>query len=469
MVCMVWKQRVGPLLVVIGLLSAGVVTQAGTEANLSPAHGSTLAGPLESQWHAAPLDMPQDPRSLLELVDAWDQRLGTSHTALELAPLTDLPAHTQTTVRDLLSVLLFVQQVRDEEYRTIEDGELTKHLHTETPEPDALALIADVDEKRLQRAAVTLAQAVDQALPVLMETGPAAPRPLPATTLNAPLVDLAPVFVMDPLGEDNLFDKDAVLMIDLGGDDVYDANAGGSMIHRGLVGDPESCQHHAAGFSIGCENEDSFEAYTASLLIDVQGDDTYGVYKPPRAGSRDALCGGDEIIRRVVTYGSGSGGVGMLVDVTGNDAYRGKTLSMGHGHLAGVGAFFDLSGDDTYQAVRSAMGSSILQGSGFLLDGAGQDTYRFQAPANGLFNVDRGFCDTSARLGLGSAVIQGTATFLDEAGDDTYRVESQALGHVEAFGAAQFLDLGGNDDYGGYPERGNDQQWVGEETFVDQD
>lgn len=466
---MTWKHRAVPIFMFMVLLSASGSAQPDSEDPLASQNGAALSHRLQEQWATPPLEVPPDERDLQALVAAWEQRLGVDRPPLETAVLAGLPTDLATPVRDLLSALLFVQHVRDEAFQGIDDEELARFQHTEQADPDALALIADVDTQRLQRASMALAQVVEDALPALQDAAVGPAHALPGTSPDAPLIDLAPVLVMDPLGEANLYDKDAVLMIDLGGDDVYDANAGGSMIHRGLVGDPESCQQHTAGYSIGCENEDAFESYTASLLIDVAGDDTYGVYKPPRPGSRDALCGDEEIIRRVVTYGSGSGGLGMLVDLTGNDTYHGKTLSMGHGHLAGVGVFFDATGDDTYQAVRSAMGSSIIQGAGFFLDGAGHDDYRFQAPENGLFNVDRGFCDRSARLGLGSAVIQSTATFIDAMGDDTYRVESQALGHVEAMGAAQFFDLGGSDDYGGYPERENGQVLVGVATFVDQD
>lgn len=475
-----------PVLVVLGLLLSGFAGSAGTVSpDWVPSQDELpLEERLVEAWGIEPLQVPVDGRSLDELVLAYDAYFDIKRDPSALDVLSVLPQDLEGVVRDLLAVLWFVQEVRDEQFQGIADAELLEHLHTEQVDPVALELIDGVDEDRMRAAAVTLAAAVDEALPVLKQyeggvAGLASPSLVdvsgvalpvdPQTGLMPPLIDLAPVLVMDPLGVDNLFDKDAVLMIDLGGDDVYDANAGGAMIHRGLVGDPNSCQDHIAGFSIGCENEDSFESFTASLLIDVAGDDTYGVYKPPRPGSRDAICGPHEIIRRVVTYGSGSGGVGMLVDVQGNDEYHGKTLSMGNGHLSGVGVFFDLGGDDHFQAVRSSMGSSILQGSGYFFSGGGDDSFVFQAPAGGLWNVDRGRCDHTNRLGLGAAVIQGHATFVNLAGDDTYVVSSQAFGHVEATGVAQFFDLGGVDDYGGYPGRDNNMVEVGEATFVDQD
>jgi hypothetical protein len=464
-----WAACALAVLFVSSILGGSSAGEPGAGSAWMPARGDwPLAARLQEAWGVDALEVPADTRSLGELVAVIDARFDVTREPAALLVIAGLDPALLAAVRDLLAVVVFVQDVRDDEFAGVSDAEISRFLATESADEEALALLDGVDHERLRAATVALASAVDRALPVL-KAHAVERSPLDSVLgVQPPLVDLAPALVMDPLGVDNLFNKDAVLMIDLGGNDVYDANAGGALIHRGLVGDPGSCQHHAGGFSVGCENEDSFESFTASLLIDVLGDDQYGVYKPPRSGSRDAICGPEPIIRRVVTYGSGSGGIGMLVDVAGDDAFHGKTLSMGHGHLAGVGAFFDLGGTDHFQAVRSSMGSAILQGSGYFLSAGGDDLYLFKAPSGGLFNVDRGRCDRTERLGLGSGIIQGTAHFVSLGGADRYVIQSQALGHVESQSVAHFADVGGVDDYGGYPGRADNTIVYGAATFVDQ-
>lgn len=408
------------------------------------------------------------PLSVRDAVVALDARFGVQRAPPAYGALLELDPRLQELVSALASALIVAQDARDKAYAGVEERALLDALETERPE--AMALIANVDTMLVKRAALTMAAAVDAQLPALqalaLELRPA--FAVGAGAGEPPLIDLAPALVMDPLGVNNHHTKDAALVIDLGGDDIYDTNAGGALIHLNLVGDASTCQASALGLSIGCENEDAFQSFSASMLIDVAGDDTYGVYKPPRPGSRDAICSSDPVVRRVVVQGSGSGGIGMLIDVSGADLYRGKTLAQGNGHLGGVGALFDLEGDDAYHAVRSAMGSGVLGGTGIFYEGAGHDTYTFAAPSDrGLFNVDQFRCDTTARLGLGSAVLQSTGHFVDHSGDDTYRVDAQGLGHAQSTSIAQFADLAGNDDYGDYPGRGNNQSTGTVGLFVD--
>lgn len=396
--------------------------------------------------------------TLAELVAQADARLGVVRPAGATDALATLDPALAEVVADLLHALLEAAAERDAAFAGVADAKILALADTEALTPAAEAILERVDAERLRVASLRLARAVDLATPRLQAL---APLPVPGPALApAPPIDLFPVLGIDPLGVANAFPRDYVLSVDLGGNDVYDNNAGGSIVFGGgfIVGDPATFGPCAAGWCVGGEYEDAAVSITASLAIDVAGDDTYGVYKTPsgKGGSRDHLCTQGPLVRRIVVQGSGSGGIGMLVDLAGNDAYRGKTLAQGNGHVQGVGVLFDATGNDRYTAIRSAQGSSVLQGVGVQVDLAGDDVHEMKAPPGGIWNVDRNRCDAGERLAMGASVIQGASLFLEASGNDVYDVDSQALGHVDAFAAAaNFLDLGGLDAYPGWGGRGN--------------
>lgn len=408
---------------------------------------------------AEPAPRTQD---LLTLVAEADAHFGIVRAPGAYDALATLDPRLADVTADLLDALLVAAAERDAAFAGVTDAELAALGDTEAS-PEALALLARVDADRVRAAAVRLARAVEIARPTLTAIAaelPPAPALAPAP---APAVDIFPVLGIDPIGVANAFPHDYFLSLDLGGNDVYDNNAGGSIITNGFKwGDPSTFGPSVSSFTIGGEFEDAGESYTATLAIDVAGDDTYGVYKTPSlvGGSRDKQCTQGPLVRRIVVQGSGSGGIGELYDWQGNDLYRGKTLAQGNGHVKGVGVLVDAAGNDRYTAVRSMQGSSVLDGLGFLLDAEGDDVFESVSPPGGIFNVDRGRCDASLRLSLGTAVIEGAALFLDAKGDDDYRVSSQGLGHNEALGVGIFLDLAGQDAYNGYPGRGNGVQLV---------
>jgi hypothetical protein len=394
--------------------------------------------------------------TLPEAVQAWDARLGVARAPGALAILDDLDPAIAGATADLLAALLSAAELRDAAYAGIADADILRLTSSESS-PEAAALAERVDTARVKAGAALLAQAVQAAMPSL-EAYRAA---LPAVSVVAaapPVVNLPPVLVLDPFGVASLYTKDAVLALDVGGDDTYDMNAGGSIIGIGPTGDSSTYQVNLGLLAVGGEFEDATVSITAALALDLQGNDHYGVRKAPRPGSDDDKCTNDPIIRRIVIQGSGSGGIGMLVDALGDDAYDAKTLGQGEGHIGGVGVLVELAGNDHYTAIRDAQGAGVLGGAGFFVDALGDDTHIFAAPAGGQWNVDSIRCDATARLGLGGATLASEGTYVDLAGADTYRIGSEGLGFgATAFGA--FADLGGAvDDYGGFPARGNNQQ-----------
>jgi hypothetical protein len=270
-------------------------------------------------------------------------------------------------------------------------------------------------------------------------------------------IDAWPSMYVDGDGGNDRYRYDYTFLIDRGGNDRYANNAGGNLqdIRRG----PPGPAAPVTGRAWGCEQvQGNFPLPTASghdciavpqvAFIDMKekghtSDDIYGVFKrprtvdpyPPDSGPRkvDGACTGDRLVRRIVLEGSGFEGNGLLLDVGGNDRYRGKTAAQGSAHVGGVGVLRDLGGgNDHYLAIRNAQGFSLVGILGVLQDDGGSDRYRtympgpldrhaaYQTDGSGGVIDDTGRCDSLPRMVQGSALGGGSGYLLDESGRDVY-------------------------------------------------
>lgn len=270
-------------------------------------------------------------------------------------------------------------------------------------------------------------------------------------------IQLWPLLYIDGDGGNTIYRHDYVVIIDRGGNDLYDNNAGGNLLdhRRGPAGSAAPIVASA----IGCEQvQGNFPAPTASAqdciavpqaaLIDYRAfgstsNDLYGLFRSPRtvdhnlaAGPRivDGVCTNDPLVRRIVTGGSGFQGNGFLMDVTGNDVYPGKTSALGAGHVGGVSVLRDLGGGrDHYIAIRNSQGFALAGGVGVLQDDGGNDTYStymprpknpragFQQPGSGGVVDDTGVCDNLPRMVQGTALAGGAGVLIDQDGSDRYQ------------------------------------------------
>lgn len=285
-----------------------------------------------------------------------------------------------------------------------------------------------------------------------------------------PHMDLWPVVRIEPGNEANEYHHDYALIVDAGGDDLYDNNAGSNVmdLKRGPAGSHALEDGQEAR---GCEGVGVFNVRTAGVnefsaqecsvsaaaLLDMAGNDRYGVLES--TGERDQPCTDSMLVRRVLTEGAGLAGVGVLRDVSGNDRYLGKVMSQGVGHLGGVGILSEGGGDDLYLAIRESQGFSLLGSLGSLRDHGGNDVYDIYMPTGGLLR-DSGACDDQPQNTLGAAFLGGAGIAVDEGGDDSYRVagsgsQQAGLGAGAAGGVGSFTDLEGDDTYQGAAGRGN--------------
>ncbi|GIH03416.1 hypothetical protein Rhe02_14830 [Rhizocola hellebori] len=306
---------------------------------------------------------------------------------------------------------------------------------------------------------------------------------------GARAVDLWPVLRFEPGCANQTYQHDYLLIVDMGGDDVYANNAGSNVIDvnfsppnaakPGLVGTgpAKGCQRGLAGlYRKDC-------SVSAVVLLDTQGNDSYGVLEQPDS---DRICTDDPVVRRMLTGGAAFLGVGILRDSANSaDRYVGKTVSLGAAHMFGVGILSDAGGNDTYMAVRNSMGFSLIGGLGLLRDEGGDDVYDYYMPrplnpsapnqtdgAGGVRdNEGDGVCDRVPRYTLGGGnMATASGLLVDDAGDDTYRAAfsdvyttNPAIGGMSL--SAGSLGFGGNGAVGTFLDRGGNDRYQVDNPF----
>jgi len=232
--------------------------------------------------------------------------------------------------------------------------------------------------------------------------------------------------------------KKYLFILDVGGADVYHSGATSVNItyHSGVIIDLagndtyQTDKKLAVGIGGGLLG--------VGLVIDLQGDDHYD------AGSRSLGCG--------------VFGVGGVIDHSGDDEYRGYVASQGAG-LFGVGVLADLAGDDTYFGAQQIQGYGYVRGCGILYDAAGRD--RYEADDERLDFASSQSPDHNASLaqgvgfGLradyehGHSLAGGLGYLVDGGGDDTYSAGLFAQGCAYWYAFGMLADLGGTDTYDG--------------------
>lgn len=225
------------------------------------------------------------------------------------------------------------------------------------------------------------------------------------------------VLAIDTAGEDSTYEEDLHLIVEMGGEDTYTNNAGGSP-----VGVPE------------CSKQ--LTTASASALIDLDGDDSYGY--------RGARCG---------TNGGGHFGVGTLVDLAGSDTYlaRGHGVN-GAGAWGGFGLLLDAGQGDEYLAPGPAVnGGAAFTGAGMLIDTPplGETLRSSHTTGDNETGGSYGGNEAADRTGLGSGINWG--------GDDVYEARGAGENGGGFYFASGFkVDVGGDDvyDVGGWGTNG---------------
>jgi hypothetical protein len=221
------------------------------------------------------------------------------------------------------------------------------------------------------------------------------------------------------------FVQGAGVLTDLGGDDVYRLNDADLRYPSAQSKEHNDSLGQGFGFGVRADYLDGHSlAGGVGILADREGDDAY-------------TCG---------VFGQGAGywmGVGMLLDGAGRDRYEGVWYVQGACAHFAVGILEDAGGDDVYRATMNmAQGAGHDFSLGVLLDRAGNDEY------------------TAPNLSLGGGNSNGMGVLIDGGGNDVYRSRGTTLGLASmeagpgvptirhgALTLGVFLDLGGADVY----------------------
>ncbi|MBN1334726.1 MAG: hypothetical protein JXB39_02065 [Deltaproteobacteria bacterium] len=291
---------------------------------------------------------------------------------------------------------------------------------------------------------------------------------------------------------------------------------GGSDVYRGEAG-VQGASSMGIGLLLDVAGNDVHETFTQSqgfgyvqavgMAWDGQGDDVwyadpgnpeYGghlVYYSPQMPTtgNSTFCQGAGFGRRGDADGAFlSGGVGVLRDASGDDAYTASTFAQGAGYWQGVGFLLDGRGSDTYDAYWYVQGGAAHYAAGVLLDdGDGDDAFNTRmAPVYVMIGTGHDYSDgvlvneagddtyTYAGLGGGASNCQGVGIFVDNDGADTYDVQStystglgNHSGECDAFprnavdSIGLFLDSGGDADTWQWPGGGDHPIPADDTTF----
>jgi len=273
------------------------------------------------------------------------------------------------------------------------------------------------------------------------------------------------------------FDGAWALLVDLGGHDTYRVDAGGN----------------------------ASSTNTVSVLIDLGGRDRYGYVEVPHPLDGDRLpadadgrltppmdadtgpisfsdqarqgsgragvgvlldLGGDDDRYTSLRMSQGSGifGVGVLVDDGGDDRYEAEAMSQGAGSF-GIGVLLDLAGNDERRAYQASQGFAFARAAGLLYDTSGDDRYLMDVgdPMHGgdpLYPAAQRANTSNATLGQGFAfgrrddrsggyMSGGVGLLVDADGNDLYEGSIFAQGGGFWFGTGILADERGNDSYDG--------------------
>jgi hypothetical protein len=309
-----------------------------------------------------------------------------------------------------------------------------------------------MDETALLAAAQTVASLADEnwlwRARAAFGTLPPGPQSLPWVTGTVLLAKETPAGWIVIGGRDSNTYREAgqkvALLLDLGGNDTY------------------------AGFAAPMS-----ELQGISVVIDLEGDDVYEAGSLGLATGRLGVgmlvdfSGNDRYRLAAGSGGAGFAGIGLLVDREGDDRYEGSRFTQGAA-IGGIGLLLDRSGDDEYRSFGYAVGFGGPRGIGAVVDLTGDDAYQCgHRYASGYNQVDAPDAKPGeARyqydcFGIGAGVGQrllpkqeppavedvagGIGLVLDQEGNDRYTSSNFSQGVGYYFGAGIKMDERGND------------------------
>jgi len=332
--------------------------------------------------------------------------------------------------------------------------------------------------------------------------------------------------VVSGSGKDRHEYNDALLVVDLGGNDEYFGAVGSTpslnfpvSLTIDLDGDDRYINDDeflpsqgaailGAGMLLDVEGDDYYESKRLSqgaamlgigILADLKGEDEYRMWTSGQGAAYFGVglaidaTGDDEYYMWGDGQGYGGvGGVGTLVNRSGNDKYwaepystnvfrpdpshskdgkinysyvqgcgvgRRGDITDGHSWAGGMGTIIDIEGDDVYESGNWSLGCGYWYGMGFAYDGSGDDRYisaSWSQAAGAHFCIgalideggnDYHECWQEQSAGMGFGHDFTLSLFLNKGGDDTYKLKDDGLGYAINMSQVFFFDTEGKDKY----------------------
>jgi len=284
-----------------------------------------------------------------------------------------------------------------------------------------------------------------------------------------PVVDIAPLLALELLRQNNdgtagcIYQSDYRLAVDIGGNDLYQNNAGGS----GLLNTPAGDLYGLAGALIDLSGKDRYMS-SATCELDKDGRPKNCRGKGVNGGAVGSVLGlTGNILRPAVDRGFAAGFLfddgkddpatgqdeGADIYAAGDNGTNGGAAEVGAVGGFGLGFLFDAGGGDKYGAgdnganggAQAVGGLAATYGTGLLIDGGGDDAY----------SSGDGGTNGGARASGSLATAKATGFLMDTGGNDAYTAVSNGTnGGAQSFGSlglgastGLLMDTGGNDAY----------------------
>jgi hypothetical protein len=230
----------------------------------------------------------------------------------------------------------------------------------------------------------------------------------------------------------NLYSGDYAIIIDLGGDDVYELKH--LPFNKDGFNNNFSCIVDIAGndmYSSGSNFSLAASLFSSGFIFDKAGDDTYN--------GKDA------------SLGSAIGGLGLLYDESGNDTYHGIYFTIGAGCF-GAGAVVDRKGNDFYIANSYGEGFGMTEGIGVIVDNTGNDSYLVDARSLDIGRYNDHYVSMCQGYGLGMRPFYagGIGLIIEGEGNDIYNCDIFGQGGAYWYSLGAIVDKSGHDKYNGY-------------------
>jgi hypothetical protein len=226
------------------------------------------------------------------------------------------------------------------------------------------------------------------------------------------------------------------LIIDLGGDDIYDMNFNSLLKSKlNIIKKEFNCIIDLAGNDYYSPIDDFSLAgalFTSSFILDKSGDDIY-----------DSKGTGN--------FGASIGGFGLVYDESGNDTYKSVIFSIGAGCF-GVGLIIDRNGNDFYIANSYSQGFGFTQGAGVIIDNKGNDSYLIDSRSLDIGRYEDHYISMSQGYGLGLRPFfaGGIGLIIESEGNDIYNTDIFGQGGAYWYSFGAIIDKYGHDKYNGY-------------------